>query len=87
MSFPSWLDKETTGRIVEIFRERGVDTDIYVAKELDPTEVVFVVGPVVELPAVPLAETLTTELGRKVWVVPMSEAWENQVELLTVHGG
>jgi hypothetical protein len=83
VSLPNWLDKETSERIVNIFRERGVDTDIYVAKELDPTEAVFVVDPTERSSAAPLAERLTTELGRKVWVVPMSEAWKSQVEPLT----
>jgi hypothetical protein len=78
----SSLDKDARLRVAEIFRNNGVETDIYVPKEADPTEAVFVVGSIAALPEATLTRALMDELGRKVWVTTNGEHWEDQIEPL-----
>ena len=75
---PKWLDDQTRDQVVTIFRNWGVDAPVYVAREVDPTEAVFVVGPVARLPQTDLVKELTSLFGRKlkVGVTTMGQAWE-----------
>jgi hypothetical protein len=82
MALPGWLNEETRTRITAIFRRGGVHTTIWIAKELDPTEVVFVVEGGGGLSESSLAQELTTELDRKVWITSMSDVWKDRVDLL-----
>ncbi len=82
MTLPSWLDEETRARITAIFRRCGVGAAIWIAKELDPTEIVFVIEGGGGLSESSLAQELTNELNRKVWVTSMSDVWRDRVELL-----
>ncbi len=76
MALPDWFDNTTHKRIMSVFRQNKVDAPVYLAKEVDPTEVCFVVGPVAELPQVALTNELIDLLGRKVAVTTWSDSWE-----------
>ncbi len=39
MTLPDWFDRTMRGRIVSIFRRNGVNAPLYLAREIDPTEV------------------------------------------------
>ena len=58
MSLPSWVTPDKSERDVQIFRDHGVGADIYVAKEIDPTEAVFVISPVATFPKRDLTHAL-----------------------------
>jgi hypothetical protein len=83
MPIADWLDEDARLRIATIFREHGVDdADVYVASQIDPAEIVFVVGPAAVLPEATLTKALTEELKRKVWVTTNGPSWEDQIEPL-----
>ena len=75
MTPPDWLDGAMRRQIVAIFKENGVTAPVYLARELDPTEANFVVGPVAELPQVALTRDLVKLLSRKVSVTTWSDTW------------
>jgi hypothetical protein len=76
MALPNWFDNTMHKRIMSVFRQNKVDAPVYLAKEVDPTEVCFVVGPVAELPQVALTNELIDLLGRKVSVTTWSDSWD-----------
>jgi hypothetical protein len=76
MTVPDWLDSTMRRSIVSIFEQNKVDAPVYLAREVDPTEVCFVIGPVAELPQVTLTKELIGLLGRKVAVTTWSDSWE-----------
>ncbi len=75
---------------MSVFKQNRVNAPVYLAKEVDPTEVCFVIGPVAELPQVALTNELigllrrkvtllrrkVTLLRRKVTVTTWSDSWE-----------
>lgn len=71
------LDDELRTPVVAVFRRHGVEAPVYLAREVDPTEAVFVVGPVATPPQEALAIDLTALLGRKVWVTKLTPTWED----------
>lgn len=76
MTLPDWLDSTMRRRIMDVFRQNRVNAPVYLAKEVDPTEVCFVIGPVAELPQVTLTNELIGLLGRKIAVTTWSDSWE-----------
>jgi hypothetical protein len=80
------LNAATRNKVARIFRDHGVDAEVFVATPLQADEIVFVVGPVATLPEATLTRTLMDELHRKVWVTTNSDMWRDQLEPLVSHG-
>jgi hypothetical protein len=72
---PTWLDDDMRRQIASIFIQHGVSAPVYLAKEVDPTEANFVVGPVAELPQGSLTRDLVKLLNRKVSATTWGDTW------------